>query len=126
MGLGHGPYTTKHSNVKQGLVVGDVVGRDALIFEDEIAAGSTIVSTVETLTRAGARSVTAAATHGVLCGPAIERLNQCPVKEIVVTNTVDVSPSKRLNKIKVLSTASLFAEAIKRIHSGESVGALFT
>jgi len=114
------------SSVKQGLVVGDVADRNAIIFEDEIAAGSTIVSTVDTLLRAGVRSVIAAATHGVLCGPAIERLKQSPVKQIVVTNTVDVPTERRLDKITVLSTAPLFAETIKRIHTGESVGALFT
>jgi len=114
------------SSVRQGLVVGDVVDRDAIVFEDEIAAASTIATTVETLLRAGARSVTAAATHGVLCGPAIDRLRNSVVKQIVVTNTVDVPQEKRLDKLTVLSTAPLFAEAIKRIHTGESVGALFT
>jgi len=114
------------SSVRQGLVVGDVVDRDAIVFEDEIAAASTIVTSVETLLRAGARSVTAAATHGVLCGPAMDRLRNSPVKQIVVTNTVDVPQEKRLDKLTVLSTAPLFAEAIKRIHTGESVGALFT
>jgi ribose-phosphate pyrophosphokinase len=114
------------SHVRQGLVVGDVVDRDAIIFEDEIAAASTIVTTVETLLSAGARSVTAAATHGVLCGPAMERLKNSAVKQIIVTNTVAVPLEKRMDKLTVLSTAPLFAEAIKRIHTGDSVGALFT
>jgi ribose-phosphate pyrophosphokinase len=70
--------------------------------------------------------VTAAATHGVLCGPAMDRLRNSAVKQIVVANTVDVPQEKRIDKLTVLSTAPLFAEAIKRIHTGESVGALFT
>lgn len=112
--------------VSQGLVVGEVAGRDAIVFEDEIAAGSTLVKTVETLTAAGAKKIYAGATHGVLCGPAMQRLSASPVEEVVVTNTVAVPPEKRIEKLSVLSIAPLFAEAIRRIHTGESIGELFT
>ncbi|MDX9886532.1 ribose-phosphate pyrophosphokinase [Thauera sp.] len=111
--------------VKQGHVVGEVVGRDVVIFEDEIATAGTLVSSVATLKAAGARSVHAAATHGVLCGPAIERLRDAAIDSIVVTNTVSLPADKRLDKLTVLNVAPLFAAAIERIHSGQSVGVLF-
>ncbi|MCB1960212.1 MAG: ribose-phosphate pyrophosphokinase [Rhodocyclaceae bacterium] len=111
--------------VKQGQVVGEVAGRDVVIFEDEISTGGTLVSTIETLKAAGARSIHAGAVHGVLCGPAIERLRAAPIESIVVTNTVSIAPEKRFDKLTVLTVAPLLAAAIERIHSGESVGALF-
>ena len=111
--------------VKQGHVVGEVAGRDVVIFEDEIATAGTLVSSVATLKAAGARSVHAAATHGVLCGPAIERLRDAAIDSIVVTNTVNLPADKSLDKLTVLNVAQLFAAAIERIHSGQSVGALF-
>ena len=111
--------------VKQGQVVGEVGGRDAVIFEDEISTGGTLISTIETLRTAGAKSVHAGAVHGVLCGPAIERLREAPIDSIVVANTVQVAQEKQLDKLTVLTVAPLFAAAIERIHSGASVGALF-
>ena len=111
--------------VKQGAVVGEVAGRDVVIFEDEIATAGTLVSSVDTLKAAGARSIHAAATHGVLCGPAIERLREAAIDSVVVTNTVALPAEKRLDKLTVLNVAPLFAAAIERIHSGQSVGALF-
>lgn len=111
--------------VKQGAVVGEVAGRDVVIFEDEIATAGTLVSSVATLKAAGARSIHAAATHGVLCGPAIERLREAAIDSIVVTNTVNLPADKRLDKLTVLNVAPLFAAAIERIHSGQSVGVLF-
>ena len=111
--------------VKQSAVVGEVAGRDVVIFEDEIATAGTLVSSVDTLKAAGARSIHAAATHGVLCGPAIERLRGAAIDSVVVTNTVALPEDKRLDKLTVLNVAPLFAAAIERIHSGQSVGALF-
>jgi len=113
------------TDVKQGRVVGEVAGRDAVIFEDEISTGGTLLATVDTLRAAGARSIHAGAAHGVLCGPAIERLRDAPIESIVVTDTVHMPPHKRLDKITQLTVAPLFAAAIERIHTGESVGALF-
>ena len=114
------------TQVKQGVVVGDVRGKDAFILEDEVSTAGTLVSTVETLMAAGVRSVHAAATHGVLCGPAIERIQNCGIESVIITNTVTVTEEKHIDKLTRLSVAPLFAEAIKRIHTGESVGALFT
>ncbi|MCB1907957.1 MAG: ribose-phosphate pyrophosphokinase [Rhodocyclaceae bacterium] len=115
------------TDVHQGQVVGDVAGMDAVIFEDEIATGGTLVATVETLRRAGARRVMAGAVHPVLCGPAIDRLADCALDAIVTTDTVSVAEEKlaRLPQLRLLSVAPLLAAAIERIHSGESVGALF-
>ncbi len=113
------------TDVKHGEVVGDVRGRDVVIFEDEISTGGTLISSVATLTAAGARSVHAGAVHGVLCGSAIDRLRDAEIDSIVVTNTVHLPPAKRLDKITTLTVAPLFAAAIERINSGQSVGALF-
>lgn len=113
------------TDVKQGRMVGDVQGRDVVIFEDEIATGGTLLATVDTLKAAGVRAIHVGAVHGVLCGPAIQRLHAADIESIVVTNTVHMPPEKRLDKIATLSIAPLLAAAIERIHSGESVGALF-
>ena len=113
------------TTVKQGQVVGEVRGLDAVIFEDEISTGGTLVATINTLREAGARTVHAGAVHAVLCGPAIERLRAAPIESIVVTNTVYVGPEKQLDKITTLTVAPLLAAAIERIHTGASVGALF-
>ncbi len=113
------------TNVEQGFVVGDVRNRDAIIFEDEIATGTTLITSAETLLKAGARDIYVGATHPVLCGPALENLESSPIKAITVTNTIDVPPKKQLAKINICSVAPLMAETIRRIHTGESVGALF-
>lgn len=113
------------TEVDQGLVVGDVKGKDALIFDDEISTGGTLAVTAETLKKAGARELIVGTTHAVLCGPSVRNLADSPIKNIVVANTVHIPAKKRLDKITVLSVAPLLAEAIRRIHTGESVGALF-
>jgi ribose-phosphate pyrophosphokinase len=113
------------TTVKQGQVVGEVRDRDVVIFEDEISTGGTLISTVHTLKQAGAHTIHAGAVHAVLCGPAIERLREAEIASIVVTNTVYLPPEKQLSKITSLTVAPLLATAIERIHSGESVGALF-
>lgn len=116
---------TADTKVVQGLVVGDVKGRDAIIFDDEIATGGTLVASAGTLTSAGARSIHVGATHGVLCGPAVRRLVDSPIASVMVTDTVNIPGDKRVAKIGIISVAALFAEAIHRIHTGASVGALF-
>jgi ribose-phosphate pyrophosphokinase len=112
-------------HVKQGLVVGDVQGLNAIIFEDEISTGGTLAATAETLTKAGVEKIYVGATHAVLCGPAMERLKKMPVAEVVVTNTVHLPKEKKIAKLTALSVAPLLAEAIQRINNGESIGALF-
>jgi len=111
--------------VENTAVVGDVRDKTVIIFDDEIAAASSLVGAIEAIQKYGVRDVYAGATHGVFCGPAIERIRSAPIHQVVVTNTVARGPDKSLDKIVTLSVAPLFGEAIKRIHTGESVGALF-
>lgn len=106
-------------------IIGDVAGRRVLLFDDEIDTAGSLVSGVETILSAGAIEVYAASTHAIFSGPAKERLAASPVKEVVVTDTVPVPKEKMLPKIKVLSMAPLLGEAMRRIHTGESVGAMF-
>ncbi len=113
------------SVIKQGLVVGNVKGRDAIVFDDEISTGSTLVSTVQTLKKAGVGKIYVGATHPVLCGNAAASLNASSITEIVVTNTVHIQKEKKIPKLKVLSVGALFSKAILRIHTGESVSELF-
>jgi len=114
------------TDVVQGLVVGDVKGKDAIIFDDEISTGGTMITSVKTLEKAGVRKIFIGATHPVLSGPAVKNLKDASIEEIVVTNTVEIPRSKKMEQLNVLSVGPLFAEAIKRIHTGESVGALFS
>lgn len=113
------------TRVEQGHVVGDVEGRDAVIFEDEISTGGTLIATERTLRKAGIRKIHAGAVHPVLCGSATEDLQASDIESVVVANTVEMPAEKRLDKITVLTVAPLLAEAIRRINTGESVGALF-
>jgi len=113
------------TEVEQGLVVGDVKARDAIIFDDEISTGGTLAATARTLLQAGVRRMVMGATHGVLCGRAPDNLAASGVDRFAVTNTVHIDESKRMDNLTVISVATLIAEAIKRIHTGESVGALF-
>lgn len=106
-------------------IIGDVEGKTALIFDDEVSTAGTLVEAAHILEAHGAKEIYAGATHGVLVGPAIERIENSPIKELVVTNTIPVEDEKRIDKIKVVSIAPLFAEAIKRINEGQALGDLF-
>ncbi|HOQ29545.1 MAG TPA: ribose-phosphate diphosphokinase, partial [Armatimonadota bacterium] len=112
-------------DVASRAVVGDVRDKHVIIFDDEISTAGSLMGAVDVLKNAGAREIYVGCTHGVLCGPAIERIAASPVKEVVVTNTVPLPPEKRHPKIKTLSVAPLFAEAIKRTHTGQSIHSLF-
>ncbi len=106
-------------------IIGDVAGKTAITFDDEIDTAGSLVNAVDALLRLGAKDVYACATHPVFSGPALPRLANSPVKEIIVADTIPVPASKKLDKITVLSTASLLGEAIHRIHTGLSVGAMY-
>ncbi len=106
-------------------VIGEVKDRTALTVDDEIDTAGSLVNTVNILIERGAREVYACCTHPVFSGPAIQRIASSPVKEVVVTNTIPVNKGKKLDKITILSIAPLLGEAIHRIHTGQSVGALF-
>jgi ribose-phosphate pyrophosphokinase len=107
-------------------VIGEVDGKNAVMFDDEILTGGSLMELVRALKEKGANQIYAGITHGILAGQAVDLIEESPVEELVVTNTVPVSPEKRKGKIKVLSVAELFAEAIKRIHHSESVSSLFS
>ncbi|OGJ84870.1 MAG: ribose-phosphate pyrophosphokinase [Candidatus Raymondbacteria bacterium RifOxyA12_full_50_37] len=106
-------------------VIGEVKGMNVLIFDDEISTAGTMCEVIAALTKIGVGDIRIAAVHGVLCGPAAERLKNAPVKEIIVTNTVFIPPEKMLPNMTVLSVAEPLAEAIRRIHNHESVGEIF-
>ncbi|MFZ0430652.1 MAG: ribose-phosphate pyrophosphokinase [Acidobacteriota bacterium] len=106
-------------------IVGDVDGRDVIIVDDLIDTGGTIVNATREMRKKGARRLFASATHGVLSGPAINRLRESEFEQVLVTNTIPLSEEKRIPKIRVLSVAGLLAEAIKSIHEETSVSRLF-
>jgi len=106
-------------------IIGDVKGKRAIIVDDIIDTAGTVCAASELLLSKGASRVDVVATHGLLSGPAVERLRKSPIEEVVVTNTIPVE-HKNLEKLKVVSIAPLIGEAIRRIHEGESVSMLFT
>jgi len=107
-------------------VIGEVRGRRAIIVDDEIDTAGTLIEVVRALEREGVTEMYACATHGVLSDPAIDRIRDSELREVVLTDSVPLPPEKRLPRITTLSVAPLIGEAIKRIHRGESVGALFS
>ncbi len=107
-------------------IIGDVEGRDVIVLDDEIARGSTIMELLLRLRERGAGAIRIACTHGLFADDLLARLDSQPdVPEIVCTNTVPISKDKWVPKLRVLSIAPALAEAIRRIHDGESVSALF-
>jgi ribose-phosphate pyrophosphokinase len=106
-------------------VIGEVEGRVALTVDDEIDTAGSLVNVVAALKERGVKEVYACCTHPIFSGPAIQRIASCPVREVVVTDTVPVKGEKKLDKITVLSIAPLLGEAIHRIHTGLSIGAMF-
>ena len=106
-------------------IIGEVEGMRAITVDDEIDTAGSLVSAVDTLLEAGAKEVYACCTHPVLSGPAIERISKSRVKEVVVTDTIPVNGKKKIGKITVLPIAPLLGEAIHRIHTGMSIGAMF-
>jgi len=106
-------------------LIGDVEGKVALIIDDEVASGGTLVEATRFVLERGAIAVEACVVHAVLSGKAIERIEAAPLRELVVTDTLPLAPYKRIAKIHVTSVAQLFAEAIRSIHDGSSVSALF-
>jgi len=106
-------------------VIGEVEGMRALTVDDEIDTAGSLVGVVDALLKRGVTKVYACCTHPVFSGPAIQRIAASPVKEVVVADTIPVNDDKKLNKITVLPIASLIGEAIHRIHTGLSIGAMF-
>ena len=106
-------------------LIGDLNGMDVLIIDDMIDTAGTTVNAAEAALKQGAKSVTAVATHGVLSGPAMERLSESNIKKIIVTDTIEIPKEKHIEKMKIVSVGNVFGEAVNRIHNGESVSALF-
>jgi len=107
-------------------VIGEVRGKRAIVVDDEIDTAGTLMEVTRALEREGVIEIYACATHGVLSDPAIERIQASNLTEVVITDTIPLPPAKRISKIRQLSVAPLIGEAIRRIHGGESVGALFS
>jgi ribose-phosphate pyrophosphokinase len=111
---------------RQAHVIGQKVeGRVALIFDDMISTAGSICGAAEVMHEAGARAIYLAATHGLLCGQAMEKIAAAPIDELVLTDTIPLPPEKAIPKITVLTVAPLLGEAVKRIHRNESVSKLF-
>lgn len=106
-------------------IVGEIEGRTAIIIDDIIDTGGTIKQAAQALVDKGAKEVYACCTHPVLSGPAIERLDESIIKKVVVTNSIQLSDEKKIDKIEQLSIASLLAQAIVRVYEEESVSTLF-
>ena len=106
-------------------VIGEIKDKNALIFDDEVDTAGSIMETVEVIKKAGAKDVYVGCTHGILSGPAIERIKNSEIKELVMTNTVPLPEEKKLDKIVTVSISELFGEAIRRIHDETSIGELF-
>ena len=115
------------ANVSQVMnIIGDVSGRRAILIDDLIDTAGTIVNAADALRDSGAIEVYACGTHGVLSGPAIKRINDSSIKELVILNTIPLTEEKRIDKITSISVAGIFAEAIERIYGDISVSSLFT
>jgi len=113
------------SRVEIRSIVGDVSGKTVLYFDDEVARGSSLLEAVKVLRTLGVRDIYVGATHGVFTADAVDRLQESTIAQIVVTDTVPLPPERRRPKIVQLSVAPLFGEAIRRIHTGESVSEIF-
>ena len=106
-------------------IIGDVRGQEVVVVDDMIDTAGTLVKAAQALKDQGATRVYAAASHGVLSGPAIQRLRESPVEKVIVTNSITVTEGKRIDKLTILSVASLLGEAIRSIHEETSVSKLF-
>ncbi len=106
-------------------VIGDVKGKNAIIYDDMIDTGGTICDAAEALSNKEVKDIYVCAAHGLLSRNAIEKIEKSPIKEVAVTNTIKIAREKIVEKLKILSIAYLLAEAIKRIHNNESISSLF-
>ncbi len=117
--------TSASETTSKDIIGGPVEGKTAVIFDDMISTAGSICGAAKVVAKAGAKEIYIAATHGVLCGPAVAYLQAAPIKELVVTDTIPQKSQDLLSNMRVLSVAPLLGEAIKRIHNDESISALF-
>ena len=108
------------NQAKVSHLIGELEKMDVLIIDDMIDTAGTTVGAAEAAMKKGAKSVTAIATHGVLSGPAIDRLSKAPIKNLIVTDTILIPIRKKLDNMKIITVADVFGSAINRIHKGES------
>ena len=115
------------TETQMGRIIGDVAGKTVLMMDDLISTAGTVANAARLVKEHGAQRVLVGATHAVLCGPAVERIRNAPIDEVVVTDTISVPADKvkAIGKLTVLSVAQLMGEAIRRIHNNESVSSLF-
>lgn len=106
-------------------VIGEIKDKNAIIFDDEVDTAGSITQTVEVIKKFGCKDIYVGCTHGVLSGPAVERIKNSDIKELVMTNTIPLPKEKQIDKIVQVSISELFGEAIRRIHDEESMGELF-
>ena len=115
-----------HNQSEVVKIIGEVGGKTAIIVDDIIDTGGTIIQTATALKQKGAKNIILCATHGLLSGNACQRLKDCPASQILLLDTVALPKEKKIDKIKIITLAPLLAKVIKRIHQGKSLGALFT
>lgn len=115
----------RHNTAEVLNIIGDIKNKTAVIIDDLVDTAGTITEVAKLLVKEGAQEVYVAATHPVLSGPAIERIQNSPIKELIVTNTIPLPEEKKLDKITVLSVAGLLGEAISRIHEDISISSMF-
>ena len=114
------------TDTKQANLIGaSLDGKVAVVFDDMITTGGSVVGAANVAKKNGAREIYACATHAVLCGPAIERLRDAPLKQIIITDSIPLPPHKQLPNIKIIPIAALLANAIRRIHEDQSISELF-
>ena len=106
-------------------IIGDIEGKNCVLLDDMIDTAGTITNAANAIKEMGAKSVRACATHPVLSGPAIERIEASAIDELVILNTMPIPEEKMLDKIKVLSVGPLFAETLTRVHCNESISKIF-
>ena len=110
---------------QENIIGGPIKGKIALMFDDMISTAGSICGAAQVVHAAGAREIYVGATHAVLSGEAVRRLQEAPIKQVVLTDTIPLSPEQTIDKFKVLSVAPLLGEAIKRTHHDESISAIF-
>jgi ribose-phosphate pyrophosphokinase len=111
---------------QENIIGGPLDGRVALMFDDMISTAGSICGAARLVQEAGAREIHVAATHGILCGPALERIDEAPITSVVLTDSVPVEGDRKIPQIQILTVAPLLAEAIKRIHHDQSISAIFS
>ena len=116
-----GPAHTEVVNI-----IGEVRNKTVVLVDDLVSTAGSLVGACTALKKAGCRDIYAAIVHPILVGPAIERIRKSPIKEMIVSNSIPIPQQKHIKKIKVISVAALLGEAIKRIHTNESVSSLFS